>query len=60
VIDVPGMPFHDPAADQALFQAIRDGWQDAPNRRLITLPHALNNPEFASALVDAFHDIAPQ
>jgi uncharacterized protein (UPF0261 family) len=60
VIDVSGMPFHDPAADQALFQAIRDGWQDAPNRRLITLPHALNDPEFASALVDAFHDIAPQ
>lgn len=60
VIDVPGMPFHDPAADQALFQAIRDGWQDAPNRRLITLPHALNDPEFASALVEAFHDIAPQ
>ncbi len=59
VIDVPGMPFHDPAADQALFQAIRDGWQDAPNRRLITLPHALNDPAFASALVDAFHDIAP-
>ncbi|WP_027133359.1 Tm-1-like ATP-binding domain-containing protein [Geminicoccus roseus] len=58
MIDVPDMPFHDPAADLALFQAIRDDWQEAPNRRLIELPHALNDPAFAQALVDAFHDIA--
>ncbi|HEX2529763.1 MAG TPA: Tm-1-like ATP-binding domain-containing protein [Geminicoccus sp.] len=57
VIDVPGMPFHDPAADQALFDAIRSGWQEAPNRRLVELPHALNDPAFAQALVDAFHEI---
>jgi uncharacterized protein (UPF0261 family) len=58
VIDVPGMPFHDPAADQALFDAIRTGWQSAPNRRLVEVPHALNDPAFAQALVDAFHEIA--
>ncbi|WP_159711915.1 Tm-1-like ATP-binding domain-containing protein [Geminicoccus flavidas] len=57
VIDVPGMPFHDPEADQALFQAIRSGWQDAPGRQLIELPHALNDPAFAAALVDSFHQI---
>jgi uncharacterized protein (UPF0261 family) len=57
VIDVPGMPFHDPAADQALFDAIRSGWQEAPNRRLVELPYALNEPAFAEALVDAFHEI---
>ncbi|WP_191059732.1 Tm-1-like ATP-binding domain-containing protein [Geminicoccus harenae] len=57
VIDVPGMPFHDPEADQALFQAIRSGWQEAPGRELIELPHALNDPAFAAALVDCFHQI---
>ena len=57
VIDVPGQPFHDQAADLALFEAIRAGWQDAPNRRLIELPHALNDGAFAQALVDAFHEI---
>ena len=56
-IDVPGQPFHDLAADAALFQAIRDGWQDAPNRKLIELPHALNDPAFAAALVEAFHEL---
>ena len=29
-IDAPGKPFHDPAADAALFAAIRDGWKPRP------------------------------
>lgn len=57
VIDVPGMPFHDPAADEALFAAIRSGWQEAPHRRLVELPYALNDPAFAAELVGAFHQI---
>ena len=39
------------------FQAIRAGWQEAPGRQLIELPHAINDPEFAAALVDSFHQI---
>ncbi|MGC8045240.1 Tm-1-like ATP-binding domain-containing protein, partial [Salmonella enterica] len=34
-IDVPGLPFHDPDADAALFETIRAGFREAPNRRLV-------------------------
>jgi uncharacterized protein (UPF0261 family) len=57
-IDAPGQPFHDPAADAALFDAIRSGWQDAPNRRLIEIDANINDAEFAAALVAAFRDIS--
>jgi len=56
-IDAAGQPFHDPEADEALFSAIRAGWHDAPNRRLIEIDTHINSPEFAAALVANFHDI---
>jgi uncharacterized protein (UPF0261 family) len=58
-IDAPGEPFHDPEADRALFEAIRSGWQDAPNRRLIEVEAHINAPAFAEAAVAAFREIAP-
>jgi uncharacterized protein (UPF0261 family) len=57
-IDAPGQPFHDPVADAALFDAIRAGWQQAGNRRLVELDVHINDPAFASALVANFHEIA--
>lgn len=57
-IDEAGQSFHDPAADAALFAAIRGGWQPAPNRQLIELDHHINDPEFAAALVDNFRAIS--
>jgi len=59
-IDRPGQPFHDPAADQALFDAIRSGWKAAPNRQLLELDLHINDPAFASALVDSFRAIATE
>jgi uncharacterized protein (UPF0261 family) len=56
-IDAPGQPFHDPKADAALFDAVRSGWQDAPNRRLIELDLHVNDPAFAAALVDNYRSI---
>ena len=58
-IDAPGQPFHDPAADAALFEAIRDGWVEAPNRQLIEVGHNINDRAFADAVVASFHEIAP-
>lgn len=58
MIDAPGKPFHDPAADQALFESIRSGWKPAPNRRLIELDMNINDPAFADALVASFREIA--
>jgi uncharacterized protein (UPF0261 family) len=57
-IDAPGQPFQDPDADEALFRAIRSGWQPAPNRQLVELDLHINDPAFAAALVDHFNAIA--
>jgi uncharacterized protein (UPF0261 family) len=49
-IDVEGGPFHDPVADQALFDALRENLED--NVELHELEHNVNDPEFARAMVD--------
>jgi uncharacterized protein (UPF0261 family) len=56
-LDVPGGAFHDPAADAALFEALERTVRQTGNRRLIRLPHAINDPPFAAALVAAFHEL---
>lgn len=56
-IDVPGMPFHDPAADAALFETIRAGFIPAANRKLIEVPAAINDRAFADAVLAAFQEI---
>jgi uncharacterized protein (UPF0261 family) len=57
LIDAPGKAFWDPAADKALFAAIEAKFRATSNRRLVKLPHNINDPEFAQALVDQFHEI---
>jgi uncharacterized protein (UPF0261 family) len=57
-IDAPGQPFHDPAADAALFKALADTIKQTEGRRLIRLPHHINDPAFAAALVSNFLEIA--
>ena len=46
LIDAPGKPFWDPAADRALFDAIASGFRAAANRKLVRLPHNINDPAF--------------
>jgi uncharacterized protein (UPF0261 family)/ABC-type branched-subunit amino acid transport system ATPase component len=58
LLDAPGHPFHDPAADRALFDAVAAGFRGDADHRLVRLPHALNDPAFAEALVRNFLDIA--
>jgi uncharacterized protein (UPF0261 family) len=57
-IDMPGQPFHDPAADAALFGAIRNGWQPTANRQLVELDLHVNDAEFAAAMVRNFREVA--
>jgi len=57
-IDVPGQPFHDPAADKALFDTLTARIITTPSRHLIRLPYAINDSAFAQALVTAFVDVA--
>ena len=56
-IDKPGQPFHDPAADAALFAALEQGFRAGPNRRLQRLPLHINDEAFAHALVAAWHEV---
>ncbi|MGE0312368.1 MAG: Tm-1-like ATP-binding domain-containing protein [Lautropia sp.] len=50
-LDAPGQPFHDPDADKALFDAIAGAFRPAPNRRIVRVPHHINAPAFADAVV---------
>jgi uncharacterized protein (UPF0261 family) len=54
-LDAPGQPFHDPAANAALFTALEQTVRRTSSRQLIRLPHHINDPQFAAALVEAFH-----
>ncbi|MCV9934912.1 ABC transporter permease [Boseaceae bacterium BT-24-1] len=56
-LDAPGQAFHDPAADAALFQALEQTVRTSPNRQLIRLPLHINDPAFASALVQQFRTL---
>jgi uncharacterized protein (UPF0261 family) len=56
-LDAPGQPFHDPEADAALFEALEKAWKPSASRRLLRLPHHINDPQFAAALVRNFRDI---
>ncbi len=53
-LDAPGKPFHDPMADAALFEALEQTVRVSANRQLIRLPHHINDPAFAAALVQHF------
>jgi uncharacterized protein (UPF0261 family)/ABC-type branched-subunit amino acid transport system ATPase component len=59
LIDAPGQPFHDPAADQMLFETLENEFQPGANRRLIKLDMNINDPAFAQALVNNFLEILP-
>ncbi len=57
-LDVPGKPFYDPVADAALFDTLEARVIASADRKVIRLPYAVNDVEFATALVSAFQDIA--
>ena len=59
LIDAPGMPFHDPDADAALFEALERTVEETGARRLIRLPLHINDADFAAALVESWREIAP-
>ena len=58
LIDAPDMPFHDPAADAALFDALERTLRGTAARQLIRLPHHINDAAFAEALVTSWREIA--
>lgn len=57
-LDAPGMPFHDPTADAALFSALESGIRPTANRQIVRLPLHINDEAFAGALATHFTAIA--
>lgn len=57
LLDAPGQPFHDPEADAALISELETQIDLTKDRQLRKVPHALNAPEFARALVSAFAEV---
>jgi len=56
-LDAPGQPFHDPDADAALFAALESTVRQTSSRQLVRLPCNINDPQFAAAVVAAFHSL---
>ena len=57
-LDAPGQPFWDPDADAALFTALEHSVRQTGNRQLIRIKRHINEPEFASAIVNALRPLA--
>jgi uncharacterized protein (UPF0261 family) len=57
-IDRPGQPFHDPEADRVLFETLEKGFRSGADRRLMRLPHHINDEAFAQALVAAWREVS--
>jgi len=55
MIDAPGQPFHDPAADRALFEALRGGLRS--DIECVELPVNINDPSFGVAMADRLHEL---
>lgn len=57
LLDAPGQPFHDRAADTALFAALEQTVRQTAARQLIRLPNNINDPEFSEAVVSVFRSL---
>jgi uncharacterized protein (UPF0261 family) len=55
-LDKPGNPFWDEEADAALFQAIEETVVTGPRRRVIRVPHHINDPEFSAVVVEHYNN----
>ncbi|MEL6793421.1 MAG: Tm-1-like ATP-binding domain-containing protein, partial [Pseudomonadota bacterium] len=54
MLSAPGQPFHDAAADAALFRALEETVRQTGSRQLIRTPHNINDPDFAAMVVAEF------
>lgn len=56
-IDAPDMPFHGEEADTVLFETLEELVEQTDDRKVLRLPHGINDPEFARAAAVAFLDV---
>jgi uncharacterized protein (UPF0261 family)/ABC-type branched-subunit amino acid transport system ATPase component len=56
-LDAQGQPFWDPEADAALFRTLERTVRATGNRQIIRVQRNINDPEFASTIVNAFRPL---
>jgi uncharacterized protein (UPF0261 family) len=54
MIDAPGQPFYDPAADACLFDELESSLQQDEIRRIVRLPYHINDKKFSEHLVNEY------
>lgn len=57
MIDAPGQPFHDPAANAVLFETLERLFEASASHQLIALPHHINDPQFAAAVAEQVREV---
>ena len=57
-LDMPGAPFHDPDANQALFETLESDSHLSDCRRIIRSPLHINDPDFAAEVVGEYLKLA--
>jgi uncharacterized protein (UPF0261 family) len=57
-LDRTGSPFHDPAADAALFDELEKSVVQGPGRTITRHPLHINDPDFARIIVDEYRRMA--
>jgi uncharacterized protein (UPF0261 family)/ABC-type branched-subunit amino acid transport system ATPase component len=60
LLDSPGKPFHDPEADNALFESLEKTVRQTARRKVERIDANINDDKFVSAVVDAFSSIGPR
>ncbi|MDR3494175.1 MAG: ABC transporter permease [Ancalomicrobiaceae bacterium] len=56
-LDKPGSPFHDPAADKALFDALERTVRQTARRRIVRIAANINDEAFSAALTETFRSL---
>ena len=60
LLDAPSKAFHDPEADNALFEALEKSVRQTARRRIERVEANINDDKFVAAVVDAFTTIGPR
>ncbi|HYG77732.1 MAG TPA: Tm-1-like ATP-binding domain-containing protein [Planctomycetota bacterium] len=58
MLDAPGQAFYDPSANAALFGELERLIKQTPKRQIRKVPHHINDPEFAAAILDAYKEVS--
>ncbi|MFC4350744.1 Tm-1-like ATP-binding domain-containing protein [Fodinicurvata halophila] len=57
MLDAPGQPFHAPDANEAMINAIEESFQEKADHKLVKAPLHINDPSFASLLVEEVRSV---